>query len=348
MLGIFRYVLAMMVACSHLWTELLWWQGTYAVFCFYVVSGYLMTLILNETYIGDRGWLRYLENRALRIYPVYWVVLALTLGFSMGLPGLADTRLWGGLELRHVVRQADSLQSWLANITLLIPVEGAGLAVSQAWSLRIEMIFYIAMIFLVKSRPRVIAWAVVSVGFVAWQQLNQVPFIERYTGVLGSSLAFSLGSLVYHYRDGLQLSAIHVPISLGLFALHTVFAAELWGFSRNGNFGLQLQSHHYGLYVATLFGAYALAAMQSEVAAGIGGWAGKLLGDLAYPVFLVHWLVGGLLIATGVSFQNKLVLVPMAFLLINLLALLLNRAVERPIETGLRSRVRPSPNAGNG
>lgn len=53
MLGVFRYVLALMVVFSHERGRVdgqVNWIGTYAVFSFYMISGYLMTLVLTERY----------------------------------------------------------------------------------------------------------------------------------------------------------------------------------------------------------------------------------------------------------------------------------------------------------
>ncbi len=75
MFGIYRYGLAFCVAISHLWAGMLGGPAAYAVWGFYCLSGYLMTLILNEKYgFSGRGIGRFAVNRALRIYPAYYVV----------------------------------------------------------------------------------------------------------------------------------------------------------------------------------------------------------------------------------------------------------------------------------
>jgi peptidoglycan/LPS O-acetylase OafA/YrhL len=67
-----------MVMISHLWNESAWWHGAYAVFGFYLLSGYLMTLVLNEVY--DKSHIiEYGINRCLRVFPIYWFFLLLTL-----------------------------------------------------------------------------------------------------------------------------------------------------------------------------------------------------------------------------------------------------------------------------
>ena len=71
MLGTYRVILALMVVFQHLGKS--YQLGAYAVFTFFVISGYLMTYILNENYgYSLRGRMKYLLNRILRIYPVYW------------------------------------------------------------------------------------------------------------------------------------------------------------------------------------------------------------------------------------------------------------------------------------
>ncbi len=75
MFGIYRYCLAFCVAISHLWGGMIGGPAAYAVWGFYCLSGYLMTLILNEKYgFSPRGLAKFAVNRALRIYPAYYVV----------------------------------------------------------------------------------------------------------------------------------------------------------------------------------------------------------------------------------------------------------------------------------
>ena len=152
MLGLFRYLLAMMVVLSHLWPWTAWWQGTYAVFGFYVISGYLMTLVLNGSYSGRGGWKRYGLNRLLRIFPPYLFVLLLSLVLVFLAPGLATVPVAMELTFGQVVRSPDTLGDWFANLTLVLPWSNGNLAVSQAWSLRIELVFYALMIPIVTRR----------------------------------------------------------------------------------------------------------------------------------------------------------------------------------------------------
>ncbi len=55
MLGTLRFVLALLVVLNHLWLPVANKIGAHAVLGFYVISGFLMTRILCETYFGWAG-----------------------------------------------------------------------------------------------------------------------------------------------------------------------------------------------------------------------------------------------------------------------------------------------------
>lgn len=80
-MGIFRLLLAMVVALDHLTFYAhpipYLMPGVIAVEAFYIVSGFLITLVIIEKY--ERRLFLFYSNRALRIYPIYWVCLLLYL-----------------------------------------------------------------------------------------------------------------------------------------------------------------------------------------------------------------------------------------------------------------------------
>ena len=73
-LGTWRAFLAFLVAISHLWAGMVDGPAAYAVWGFFVLSGYLMTLVLTTRYGTTPGGLRqFALNRLLRIYPSFLV-----------------------------------------------------------------------------------------------------------------------------------------------------------------------------------------------------------------------------------------------------------------------------------
>src|SRR6201995_5837701 len=92
-MGLLRFWLAMAVVFEHTALfmgdpgrfpyHLRLLNGQTAVQSFYIISGFYISLILNEKYVGrGSGWL-FLSNRFLRIYPVYWLMLLLTAIFEL-------------------------------------------------------------------------------------------------------------------------------------------------------------------------------------------------------------------------------------------------------------------------
>lgn len=134
MFGSYRYVLATLVMVGHLWPLGNSWCGHYAVFAFYLLSGFLMTKVLRSRYgDGVGGTLRFLANRALRIFPPYWAVIALTLAILL---------LWpqDSARFHPSMRLPGTAREWLQNVFIL-GLEGAPIRlVPPAWSLDVELV----------------------------------------------------------------------------------------------------------------------------------------------------------------------------------------------------------------
>src|ERR1041384_4879061 len=81
-MGFYRLILAISVIVAHSGPVfgLTFVDPQTAVQAFFVVSGFYMSLILNEKYVGHRGayWL-FFSNRLLRLLPLYWLTLLLTM-----------------------------------------------------------------------------------------------------------------------------------------------------------------------------------------------------------------------------------------------------------------------------
>jgi peptidoglycan/LPS O-acetylase OafA/YrhL len=84
-MGIIRLLLALSVVAAHTTSffgvHLV--GGKVAVQAFYIISGFYMSLILNEKYLGKTGSYKlFITNRFLRIFPIFWTVLVLVALFS--------------------------------------------------------------------------------------------------------------------------------------------------------------------------------------------------------------------------------------------------------------------------
>lgn len=280
MFGIYRTALAFLVVLNHLGPVDR--VGPYAVFAFYVLSGYLMTAVLQQNYgYSAQGLLRYGVNRLLRIVPLYWVALLVSIGMVL-LLGEARVRAYHpsmGLELPwwDVVRNA------LLVLTLDTPTR----LVPPAWALTVEL-FYYALMGLGLSRWlwSSAAWLVASVAYTANLVAADASFSYRYFPVAAASLPFALGSLLHHLRSrnlGALKSLDSTPTRLMLLAL---FAVNLAVATAGGPESFRAQ--FYANLVLAGAMTYSLAGMSSNSLRS----ADAAIGDLSYPVYLLHYQAG--------------------------------------------------------
>jgi len=106
------------------------WNG---VDFFFVLSGFIIYYIHSKD-LGKRAeWKRYMLKRLIRIYPIYWVIAAVSLAFLLtGNRNISDPSLAGNM-LRPV---------YLIKSLLLIAQDTYPF-VKVAWSLCYEMFFYV-------------------------------------------------------------------------------------------------------------------------------------------------------------------------------------------------------------
>src|SRR5262249_25640689 len=145
------------------------------------ISGYLMTLVMHETYGYDgAGRRRFLANRALRLFPAYWFAAALTavLVIAAG-DGVLSRQLHFAMSLpRGGVSLVENLLMFFPSWT---PTDIAPRLVMDAWTLTVEAFFY-GVICLGASRtlPRCFIWLAASLAYEALSLALGWPWVDRY------------------------------------------------------------------------------------------------------------------------------------------------------------------------
>jgi peptidoglycan/LPS O-acetylase OafA/YrhL len=254
-------------------------NGYYAVQGFFVISGFLMTAILNGSYADRPGafWL----NRFLKLFPIYYAVCVATLGAIAVMPSAASTYS-GGWTLSW------SLQTIIAEFTVVPLAFNVGpewRLVPPMWTVAIEIVNY-AIIFAWSARGWKWALTALLVGLVYQidciaQQGSDVG--SRYGSWIAGMVPFSAGSLAYFAT--VKIKAPNWLSFVGLAA----WSANLLAADTTGNgylFGVVLW------FGNTITAAVLVAAIGPQHASPAVKSADRLVGDLAYPVFLVHLLVG--------------------------------------------------------
>lgn len=287
MFGIYRFVLSCMVVLAHLWPALTDWTGVYAVFSFYMLSGYLSAFVLNESY-GFRftGLLRFLSNRALRIYPSYLVVLVASIVIVLLIPDTAQ-------RINEKLVFPSDLKGWLHNIFILGLNGDTSRLVPPAWSVDVALFFYFSMaILLVRDRRITVLWFAASLAITLFMLISQYGFNLRYASILGASLPFSVGAMIFHFRQKfMKMSRWNILIASVLFVLYAISSKVLWNNPRSMGFYLSL---FISIYLQTSLGSLRRKNMPSWIVK-----TDEFLGNLSYPVFLCHWHVASIIASLG-------------------------------------------------
>ncbi|MGI9284373.1 MAG: acyltransferase family protein [Pseudomonadales bacterium] len=323
MLGIFRYILALAVTLSHLWTSFAGWSAVAAVFGFYVISGYLMTSILNQSYgYTRRGIARYALNRALRIFPTYWFVMLLSIVVVAMIPREA-------FLTNFKLSMPSELGDWAANIFILGLLDGPlKVLVPPAWTLDIELVFYIAMgVGLSRSKSTVTIWFAASLAYTLFLLLTGAEFPQRYASYAAASLPFSIGAMTYMYRhEARRLLRLPLAVAVVLLLAAAVASRLEWLAPLGG-----------GFYIMLVCNTLLLIALNNIDVKKISPRlqvCDRMLGNIAYPLFLCHWQVAAVVLAVFYAGEKpdggQLWLT--SFIFIHMVALLVYYLVDRNVD----------------
>lgn len=318
-MGLLRLLLAIAVVAAHAgppggWSWLRMTDGPASVQCFYVISGFYMALILNEKYTGPGSYGAFAKSRLLRLLPMFFATLVATLVTAFVL------RHWVGYEILPLatwrahgaqLRWGEWLVLALPNLTivgqdllLFFAVDPAAhdlyfttnmhaeplpawrfLWVPQAWTIGLELMFYSLAPLLVRRRlPIVLLLAAGSIVLRMWlmrhYRIGNDPWTYRF---FPTELAlFLAGAAAWHVyrlagaRGWLRpwLCRLATATVLGLAIGHQLMP-------------LRWQIAPYGLpplaaVVAALLPWVFQATQHSRF--------DRALGELSYPVYLVHYL----------------------------------------------------------
>ncbi|MDD5034207.1 MAG: acyltransferase [Methylococcaceae bacterium] len=284
MLGLLRFVLAMFVVVEHLTEGMRFFAhwGIFAVFGFYLVSGYLITVILHETYSFRLS--SFALNRFLRLFPIYYFVVIASAGLVLTLPNPDD------FHAAWVVN--DRLIDYFGN-GLIVPFEFYDRSfrlVPPAWSVAVELINYF-LLWLIVARTRSLALVALfaALSYHVVSLATGMPWSNRYFPFYAAILPFSLGACIYFFRD--RIASISSTSSRKVF----IYSLSIWSvnlilcglLARPG-------SHNFDLffYINLLSLLAIVSCLTTHPLKHRFRVSGKALGDLAYPVFLTHWIVG--------------------------------------------------------
>ncbi|MEW6769014.1 MAG: acyltransferase [Pseudomonadota bacterium] len=350
-MGALRFLLALSVAYGHAGNFLKFplVPGDTAVQTFFVISGFYMALVLNEKYNGPSSYTLFMSNRFARLFPTYLAVLAATLvagivaaRFGIVLPFVEAWRSIASSEFSaKLFLGASQLlifgQDFYSFLTLkdgaLIPWPGFATApmqlyplapIPQAWTLGIEISFYLIAPFIVRRSTFAIA-ALLSASLALRLYLQFAygfegdPWSYRFfPSELALFLAGALGYRVYRANaDGKPNGNNIALFAIAILCIGAALLINRWnGLSRAGSVGF--------LVVASLAIPWLFALTRSKV-------KDTHLGELSYPIYICHMLV---IWIVEMVFKGQVTLVSGTIMMVGTLALstVLYLYVDTPVD----------------
>lgn len=282
--------LALLVAFDHFWGLViqpralvvpldfkLGMNAGFAVMFFYVVSGFLISFALSHKYAPTRsGTVAFYRGRFARIFSLYWpVVLIAMIVYAPARAWLLDAPVLDRLAGLGLIG-LDWMVSYGAypNLTVAAAVPG----IEPAWTLGSELTFYLLAPVLLRSWKLVVAVVLCS-ATVRAVALTSVGFhpVWHYTALPGTIIFFLIGHLVrvLSARFSILLDVRLATAALGLAVIASAMTpTRLWD---GASFWLVVL-----LFAASVPGMF-------DAFKGVR-WL-NFLGDLSFPVYLIHMLV---------------------------------------------------------
>lgn len=221
-MGFLRLFLALCVIAGHAGTTVFGFLGIgawYSVNLFFIISGFYMAMVLNEKY-KDAPVNVFYKSRALRLYPIYFIGIAIYLVTSSG---FFYTQVYQQLDvlykifllLQNIFIIGQDVSSVICSKTITGECINPVLMTINppAWSLSVELIFYIVAPFILKSSKRTVMFFFYGVAYLIAITFLKFPvdasYFENstyksfyYFFYPSSFVYFAAGALSYHFSKG--------------------------------------------------------------------------------------------------------------------------------------------------
>ncbi len=339
-LGAYRLLLAWMVIACHTvgYYELFAFDsGTIAVSTFFFISGYLMPLTYEKNYAHFQwriGMKKFFINRFIRIFPIYWVTILIPVVMSVFVSAIHGK--WEGIN------PSPTLTGWIQNI-LLIGLNqsffwgGYERINNPAWTLDVELQYYILVPFFLFAYQKFKKLTILGLFFLSiigiLLYFRPVNLVDIDRSFIAWSFFFITGFLFYKYDEKyITSSKLFIALAIIVFLLSFELHLEKLILVKNFLYSLIFIS----ISIPLLIIQKGLRFHQSD----------KVLGDLSYPTYIIHFFVlsisiklSGLL---GLKYSDTFIFyitLAINIILTTFISIIVIRFIADPIEK-YRSKVR--------
>jgi len=315
MFGAYRLILAILVVVTHIGhVEVI---AGLAVWAFFMLSGFLITGVLNTRYgFGLPGLSGFAVSRILRLYPTYWLIALIAFAIIASYRVEIDPSL-----VNSAFQPLTEFRDWFSGI-FIVGHTFAGLGrVERAlsppvWAVDVELWLYVISCVLVSRSRRAAKWAfLICLGLFPFLWVGAKTLIRMgevdlggqliYSFLPAALLPYSIGAFLWFMRDKLaQVKA--TPLGLFIGGLGIV-VLSLWVSRASVTAAYVLSLPIFGYLTISLSSVRSTPAMKR---------LDDLLGHMSYPMYLSHYLCAyvvivisgrfGYLVHIAISDQNSM------------------------------------------
>ena len=275
-----------------------------AVEVFFIISGFYMSLILNEKYNKKNSYKLFISNRALRLFPTYIFVLIITVItiyifdiFGIKLEIISDfqnvnffSKLYSALVNLLILGQDTSLflgfdskgaLHFVGQFRNSKPLVWHLLLCPPAWSLSLELMFYAIAPFLIRRRLSVVL-ILMALAFTARIVIYSKgyyydPWTYRFFPLeLFFFLSGNVAYRIYKYAQGMKVTR-KVGIIMLISSLIFLF---VFNFIPITNYIKQYMFYFFFIFSIPFIFQYTKRSS-----------ADRFIGELSYPVYIIHWFI---------------------------------------------------------
>ncbi|MCB0102730.1 MAG: acyltransferase [Anaerolineales bacterium] len=312
LLGGMRFFLAMIVAVSHL----TWYvegyrrvfiieklSGMVAVIGFLVISGYSIAASYEQRPTG------YYFRRVLRIVPLYWVSITI----SALIPLLFGDHL---LDPPGTIFKTPTIIEWMSNVVFLQGITSSYINTNPiVWTLTIEVLLYLLTPLFARSKNvALLAFFISALSYLYYPhtQLSYYSKLKFGLATLFLGWAWLLGFLFYYYR-----SIIFSKVALPVIGFLLIFCNGKWITS----------------YWMVTWAMTCIVILWGNTIPRLTFIAKvlKTLGDVSYPLYLIH--IPGFLLFYNLGGKDAAIYY---LLFVVFIALILDVYVDKPLKVYIR------------
>lgn len=331
-MGLIKFYLALCVLFSHIGLKVFFpvLDAGMAVNCFFVISGFFISMGLNERYTYKRSNIMFYTSRFLRIWPLYvvsivilapWGVLSYQFDLINELPLITrifiifsnifilgiDIPLHFSFLNGNIVNSAFGIDPNHNGVSYIFNL--------PAWSLSIELIFYGIAPFVVRSLKRSIIFFLIGLSYCLYFKYTNLGFAYSFRIdllFLGAMFYFGLGILGYWLSR--KYSNKEIPTLLALVSLIIFVGSAYMGFA--GNF-----TNFMFVIMLAVFSRF-LFDFTNESSTD------KFFGDMAYPIYILQIPLSSMVRSLGYAEATA----EQYFVVVISISILILFLFDRPIE----------------